>query len=59
MEGHAKMRVEIHCELATKKTKQLYRVSTPGLDDHHLKEEELESVGELSKVCCQIVLKSL
>ena len=29
MEGHAKMRVEIHCELAHKKIEQLYRVSTP------------------------------
>ena len=25
-------------------------------DDHHFKEEELKSVGELSKVCSQIVL---
>ena len=27
--------------------------------DHPFKEEELKSVGELSKVCSQIVLKSL
>ena len=27
------------------------------LDDHHFKEEELKSVGELSKVCSQVVLK--
>ena len=32
-------------------------VSTPCIDDHHFKEEELKSVGELSKVCSQIVLK--
>ena len=29
------------------------------LDDHHFKKEELESVGELSKVCSQIVLTCL
>ena len=40
-------------------TQQLYKVSTPCIDDHHFKEEELKSVGELSKVCSQIVLKFL
>ena len=29
----------------------------PCLDDHQFKQEELESVGELSEVCSQIVLK--
>ena len=29
----------------------------PCIDDHHFKEEELKSLGELSKVCSQIVLK--
>ena len=43
----------------TKTTQQLYKVSTPCIDDHHFKEEELKSVGELSKVCSQIVLKCL
>ena len=46
-----------HCELANKTTQQLYKVSTPCLDDHHFKEEELKSVGELSTVCSQIVLR--
>ena len=58
MEGHAKKCVERYCELANK-TQQLYKVSTPCIDDHHFKEEELKSVGELSKVCSQIVLKCL
>ena len=40
-------------------TQQLYKVSTPCIDDHHFKEEELKSVGELSKVCSRIVLKCL
>ena len=57
MEGHAKKCVERYCELANKTTQQLYKVSTPCIDDHHFKEEEMKSVGELSKVCSQIVLK--
>ena len=56
MEGHAKKCVERYCELANKTTQQLYKVSTPCIDDHHFKEEELKSVGELSQVCSQFVL---
>ena len=59
MEGHAKKCVERYCELAKRTTQQLYKESTPCIDDHHFKEEELKSVGELSKVCSQIVLKCL
>ena len=59
MEGHAKKCVERYCEVANKTTQQLYKVSTPCIDDHHFKEEELKSVGELSKVCSEIVLKCL
>ena len=59
MEGHVKKCVERYCELANKTTQQLYKVSTPCIDDHHFKEEELKSAGELSKVCFQIVLKCL
>ena len=59
MEGHAKKCVERYCELANKTTQQLYKVSTPCIDDHHFKEEELKSVEELSKVCSPIVLKCL
>ena len=57
--GHAKKCVERYCELANKTTQQLYIVSTPCIDDHHFKEEEMKSVGELSQVCSQIVLKCL
>ena len=53
---HAKKCVERYCELANRTTQQLYKVSTPCIDDHHFK-EELKSVGELSKVCSQMVLK--
>ena len=59
MEVHAKKCVERYCELANKTTQQLYKVSTPCIDDHHFKEEELKSEGKLSKVCSQIVLKCL
>ena len=59
MAGHAKKCVERYFELANKTTQQLYKVSTPCIDDHHFKEEEMKSVGELSQVCSQIVLKCL
>ena len=59
IEGHAKKCVERYCELANETTQQLYKVSTPCIDDHHFKEEEVKSVGDLSQVCSQIVLKCL
>ena len=59
MEGHAKTCMERYCELANKKIEQLYNVSTPCLDDHNFVKEELDTFGELSKVCSQIVLKCL
>ena len=36
--GHAKKCVEQYCELANKTTQQLYKVSTPCIDDHHCEE---------------------
>ena len=60
MEGHTQKCMERYRELANKKrTEQLYKVSSPSLDDHQIKKEELESVGEWSEVCSQIVLKKL
>ena len=59
MEGHAKKCMERYCELANKTTQQLYKVSTPCIDDHHFKEEKMKFVEELSHVCSQIVLKCL
>ena len=59
MAGHAKKCVERYCELANKTTQQLYKVSTPCIDDHHFKEEETKSVGELSHVALKNVLKCL
>ena len=43
------------CELANKTTEH----ATQCMDDHHSKEEDVGSVGELSTVCSQIVLKCL
>ena len=45
-------------KLANKTTQQLSKVSTPCIDDHHFK-EEMKSVGELTQVCSQIVLRCL
>ena len=49
MVGRAKKCVERYCELTNKTTQQLYKVSTPCIDDHHFEEEETKSFGELSK----------
>ena len=57
MEGHANKCVERYCELANETIEQLYKVATQCMDDHHFKEEEMKSVGELSKECSQIALK--
>ena len=40
MAGHAKKCVERYCELANKTTQQLYKVSTPCIDDHYLKKKK-------------------
>ena len=52
MEGHAKRCVERYCELANRTTQQLYKVSTPCIDDHHFKEEELKSA--VRRICVKI-----
>ena len=59
VEGHAKSCVERYCELGNSSNPQVSAVSTPCIDDHQFKEEDLKSVGELSDVCSQIVLKWL
>ena len=43
--------VEPYCERANKTADTLHTVSMPCLDDHQVKKEELETVGELSEVC--------
>ena len=48
-----------YCELANKTTEQFFKVAAPCIDDHQFQEEEDGSVGELSAVCFQIVLKCL
>ena len=60
---HGKTRNEMHGTVQptrhTKNMEQLYKVSAPYVDEHQFKKEELETVGKLSKVCSQIVLKCL
>ena len=56
MVGHAEKCVERYCELPNKTTQQLYKASTPCIDDHHFEEEYMKSVGEMSQVCSQILL---
>ena len=51
MEGHAKKRVERYCECANKTSEQWYKVAMSCLGDHHFKEEEHQSIGELFTVC--------
>ena len=56
----SKMRGKVSGIGEKKKTEQqLHKVSSNCLDDHQIKKEELESVGELSEVCSQFVLKCL
>ena len=50
MEGHAKKCVERYCELANKTTQQLYKVSTPCIDDHHFIEEEFKICWRIDKI---------
>ena len=59
MEGHAKRCVERCWDFANKTTQQMYKVATLCLDDHQFKEEDVASVGDLSYVCSEIVLKCL
>ena len=46
-------------DIVSWQTRRLNNSTKYQLHDHHFKEEELKSVGELSKVCSQIVLKCL
>ena len=57
--GHARKCVERYCELANKKTEQLFKVSSLCLDDHQIFKEELEDKGESSEVCSHIVFECL
>ena len=49
MEGHANKCVEWCCELADKTTQQLYKVSTPCLDDHQFERRRMEIRGRIVK----------
>ena len=56
------MQRNVWCDIVSWQTRRLNnstKVSTPCIDDHHFKKEEMRSVGELSHVCSRIVLKCL
>ena len=59
MESNAHKCVERCCELAHKRVDQVFKVSSLCLDDHQVKPEDLEIVGDLSETCSQIVLIGL
>ena len=46
-------------DIANWRTDSFFKVATPCLGDHQFKEDEIGYVGQLSKVCSQIVPKCL
>ena len=54
MEGHAKKCAERYCELANKKTEQLYKVSTPCLDDHNVKKKNWNPLETCQKYALKL-----
>ena len=59
MEGRAEDCVERYRESAQKSVSRLNQVETPCSDDHDLKKDDFEVVGEFSFVCAEVVLKCL
>ena len=51
--------VERYCELATNNATIIQKVTTPYMDDHQFRKEENGSVGKLSTLCSEIVLKCI
>ena len=47
------------CVVSRQKVEQLYKVSGSCVDDHQFKQEDLESVGDVSQVCLQMVFTCL
>ena len=58
MEGHAKKCVERYCELENKTFQQLFKVTTPCLDDHQFKEELklLETCQKYAHNCLDLLV---
>ena len=49
MQGHFKKCVELYYELANKTTQKLYKISSPCIDEHHSKGEEVKPVENYQK----------
>jgi hypothetical protein len=59
MEGHAEQCVDRYLELTNKTKDTLTEVSTPCMDDHQFRPEEMVTKGEVASVAARIVLKCL
>ena len=51
--------VEVYCDLAKIHPNTLRKVATPGMDDHLLKPEDFEQLGNLSTDAAKIIMKAL
>jgi hypothetical protein len=59
MTGHCRTAIEKYLELAGLNESDLKPVATPCIDDHQLKEGDLEVKGELSPIAARVVLTAL
>ena len=59
VEGHGQKCVARCCDLAHKTVDEVHKVSTPCLDDHQVKREDMTIVGQFSESCSQTVLTCL
>ena len=59
MQGDAQKCAKRCCEVVHKSVDELYKVSSPCLDDHQINTEDFESVGEFSETSSRLVFKCL
>ena len=49
MKGHAEQCVERYCDLTKKPVSQLKQSGMPCIDDHQMKKDDFEVVGDLAR----------
>ena len=59
IKGHAQNCVQRYCGFGKKTVDQLHKVSTSCLDDHQIKPEDMESLGELKRNMFSILFEML
>ena len=59
MEGHAEQPSRNYRELAKQFVTQSRKAASPHKDDHQLKDEDVEVIGDLALVCQHVVQKCL